>query len=174
MNIIYQKSLSGIKNAGFTLIELLVVVLIIGILAAAAVPQYRTAVEKTRAMQAVTLVRSWAEAMERYYLANGNYLSGLEDFALNQDGLDIEIPSVNNWHFRHYHTTYVGLVNPQYSYMIAMPMKNGNPWKNHGITCSSITSEPTEMAAKICKSLCGVPELETVWGSGNLGCYLSH
>lgn len=66
----------------FTLIELLVVVLIIGILAAVAVPQYARAVEKSRATQAFAVLKSLVQAQEAYKLANGNYATSFEELAL--------------------------------------------------------------------------------------------
>ena len=77
-----DRSLFNNGNA-FTLIELLVVVLIIGILAAVAVPQYTTAVEKSRATQALTLLKSVAEAQQAYYLANGTYAQSFDELAVD-------------------------------------------------------------------------------------------
>ncbi len=73
------------NNGGFTLIELLVVVLIIGILAAVAVPQYQKAVYKSRTAEAVTMVKALANAEEVYYLANGDYTNDISE-------LDVDIP----------------------------------------------------------------------------------
>ena len=60
-----------LDTKGFTLIELLVVVLIIGILAAVAVPQYNKAVEKSRAAEALTTLVALSKAVNVYVLANG-------------------------------------------------------------------------------------------------------
>ena len=76
------------ENKGFTLIELLVVVLIIGILSAVALPQYTAAVEKSRAMEAVTLVRSLRDAQNIYYMANGSYSPDLGGLDLSFNGAD--------------------------------------------------------------------------------------
>ncbi|WP_428050311.1 type IV pilin protein [Candidatus Avelusimicrobium caledoniensis] len=75
------------NNKAFTLIELLVVVLIIGILAAVALPQYQKAVEKARMTEAVSLVRAIANANQVFYMANGRY-ADMTELSL----LDIEIP----------------------------------------------------------------------------------
>ena len=77
------------SKAGFTLIELLVVVLIIGILAAVAVPQYKITVVKSRVATMLSLVASLASAQEVYYLAHGSYATDVED-------LDVEIPGECN------------------------------------------------------------------------------
>ena len=79
------------NKKAFTLIELLVVVLIIGILAAVALPQYQVAVAKARYTQLMLVGDEIARAEEVYYMANGTYTKNLEN-------LDVSLPESPDWH----------------------------------------------------------------------------
>ena len=70
---------------GFTLIELLVVVLIIGILAAVAVPQYQKAVEKSRVMEAITILKEMDQAQQLCTLEHGFNACYQDRFFENSD-----------------------------------------------------------------------------------------
>ena len=77
-------------NKGFTLIELLVVVLIIGILTAIAIPQYTTAVERSRGTEALTLMSAITGAVQRFRIQRDTWPTD-NDF----NRLDIEVPLIS-------------------------------------------------------------------------------
>ena len=76
-----------IRKQGFTLIELLVVVLIIGILAGIALPQYKKAVEKAKLSEVLININAITSSLERYSLVNNG------DYQF-KDSLDIDLPNL--------------------------------------------------------------------------------
>ena len=74
------------RLGGFTLIELLVVVLIIGILAAMALPQYFKAVERSRMTEAVTLMDSVVKAQRRKWMQTNRYAHRFEGLDVSPKG----------------------------------------------------------------------------------------
>ena len=80
---------------GFTLLELLVVVLIIGILAAIALPQYKRVKEKTIMAEGIQITKQVADANQRYYLIHGEYSEDINNLDINFSGQLIVLYNIN-------------------------------------------------------------------------------
>lgn len=76
--------LNGDSEAGFTLIELLVVMLILGILAAIAIPAFFNQREKATDAQAKSAVRTAETAIETYATENGGSYEGVTSIKLHE------------------------------------------------------------------------------------------
>ena len=84
------------NKKGFTLIELLVVVLIIGILAAVALPQYTRTIERSRATEGILSLKAMADAGNRIWMMDSNYTN------LSLANLDVTPPTTTRFSFQAY------------------------------------------------------------------------
>ncbi len=149
---------------GFTLIELLVVVLIIGILAAVALPGYRKSVEKSRVSDALTAMSAISKSEHGWYLNNNSYT---KDFA----NLDIDISgTMNNG----------ALVTDLYTYElidtgIIADRNNGEytlykDYENQQILCTPGTHYICEDLGAFTKAPC--EKVGMAWAETNSTCYV--
>ncbi len=148
---------------GFTLIELLVVVLIIGILAAVALPQYQQAVDKARYAELMSLVSTLAKAEEIYFMANGQYTDDFSELDISLplerrvEGSSTDYVVGKNYYiscdFSHTTSQYVygKYMDAQVLYLIYLD-HSSTPGKRQ---CRS-HRENAERGEKICRSLGGV------------------
>lgn len=105
---------------GFTLIEMLVVVLIIGILAAIALPQYRKAVERANAAEALPLLKAFCLSQQEYYVLHNTYAEKFDD-------LDVSIPWSGNTKWRNNSVMKDTISNDKWSLQIY----SETGWGNH-------------------------------------------
>jgi prepilin-type N-terminal cleavage/methylation domain-containing protein len=94
MLLCYQGKImrSGARKVpdGFSLMELMAVMIIVGIVAAFALPSYSTHIERVRASEGAQLLAAVLASQEAYRLENGSYATAMAD-------LDIEIPNASNF-----------------------------------------------------------------------------
>ena len=153
------------RLGGFTLIELLVVVLIIGILAAMAMPQYFKAVERSRMAEAVTLMNSITQAQRRKFMQIGTYATRFEGLDVSPKGAtgntyytkgDPQTGAggngfrmfleVEGWRYDHFYNYIEARRHPdgQYRYTLVRPFHSDN------ITCSGDNQAGEELCADFC------------------------
>lgn len=68
---------------GFTLLELIIVIIVLGILAAAAIPSFKSVAERGRVSEAFSLLPSIADAQDRLYAETDSYGDNIDDLDIN-------------------------------------------------------------------------------------------
>jgi prepilin-type N-terminal cleavage/methylation domain-containing protein len=132
----------------FTLIELLVVVLIIGILAAVALPQYQVAVGKTRLTEALMAVENLYKAEKVFYMTNGHYTTDLSELDYDVTNPHLSLAASGSGEQIYIHSRYLG----EEAYLIK--------YLSNGRTECRVLTTGSKSAKQVCASITGGTERE--------------
>lgn len=159
MRKIYQKKNPDVKNpvkrdfGGFTLIELLVVVLIIGILAAVALPKYKIAVVKSRIAAFLPVVKNVYEQRQMFYMANGRYETGVEELESIPTGFRRPVTGTNAYLYGEGSYSRSIWFPPDSPTVIGL-LEDANVGVNHKGFC--MASPSSDFAQQVCRSYSGL------------------
>lgn len=163
-----KRSVNKKAHSGFTLIEMLIVVLIIGILAAIALPQYRIAVEKTKVSKYLPFIATAYDALQRYYLINNRYPA-----SFSSNYLDITVPTLvkaSYYYFPSYGT--FAIIDNTNDIRVGKAYTS-TVFPKGLLFCYYMNGDnvlPAKIKSRICASVCGHDNMVTVFNASHRGC----
>lgn len=136
------------NKKGFTLLELLVVVLIIGILAAVALPQYKKAIVKTHFSELKVLTKNLFDAAQMFYLSNGSHADVMSDLDFDLAGATYQYRGVSfkdSGYYCGFTNDYVSCKNNKLNMAYRMDFTGER-------ACVAYDSDKTNAKHQICKA----------------------
>ena len=145
---------------GFTLLELLVVVIIIGILAAIALPQYKKVVYKAKFTQATLMLNSIYKAQQEYSALHGEYAT---DFP----SLNMDLPPTNGTptNYAFWDWGYCAIAPGGYGLCGFNQARKLTYWNSN--KSFFYAEKPNNTAQKICQAVTGKSEEQRTSGNND-------